>query len=207
MKPRTNRFAWVAFGMLAIAIGFYPLLYLVGGRDIGLLANKPDAVLSSPLWNVAFYGHILFGGISLLVGWTQFSRVLRRKFLKWHRRLGRTYVISALISGTCGIYLSFFATGGWVPGLGFFLLGVVWIFFTVRAYTAIRRKDLTAHEGYMIYSYAACFAAVMLRIWMPILSLVFGKFLIAYSLSAWFCWVPNIIFAYYWVRRRGLQLG
>lgn len=193
--------------MLAIAIGFYPLLYLVGGRDMGLLATKTDEVLASIPWNAAFYGHIIFGGIALLVGWTQFSRALRRNFLNWHRKLGKVYISAAMISGACGIYLSFYATGGWVTGLGFFLLGLGWIFFTLRAYTAIRARDLSAHEGYMIYSYAACFAAVTLRIWMPLLTVIFGEFLIAYTLSAWLCWVPNLIFAFFWVRGRGLQLG
>lgn len=207
MKPRTNKFAWVAFGMLAILIGFYPLLYLVGPRDLGLLASKSDTLLQDPLWKAAFYGHISLGGIALLTGWTQFSRELRRRYLPWHRRLGRIYVLSALGSGACGIYLAFFATGGWVSGLGFFLLGVVWIFFTLKAYQAIRARDLTKHEAYMIYSFAACFAAVMLRVWMPLLILVFGEFLLAYKIVAWLCWVPNLVFAFFWVRRKGLQLG
>ena len=207
MKPRTNKFAWVAFGMLAILIGFYPLLYLVGPPDLGLLASKSEALLGDPLWKGAFYGHISLGGIALLVGWTQFSRELRRRYLTWHRRLGRIYVLSALGSGACGIYLAFFATGGWVPGLGFFLLGVAWIFFTLKTYQAIRARDLTKHEGFMIYSFAACFAAVMLRVWMPLLILVFGEFLLAYKIVAWLCWVPNLVFAFFWVRRKGMQLG
>jgi len=207
MKPRTNKFAWVAFGMLAIAIGFYPLLYLVGPRDLGLLGTKSEELLQSPLWNIAFYGHISFGGISLLTGWTQFSRELRRRYLKWHRRFGRIYVVSALTSAVCGVYLAFFATGGWVAGLGFLLLGISWTYFTLRAYLAVRASDLTKHEGYMIYSFAACFAAVMLRVWMPFLILVFGEFLVAYRIVAWLCWVPNLVFAYFWVRRSGLQLG
>ena len=66
MKPRTNKFAWVAFGMMAIAIGFYPLFYLLGPRDLGLLGTKSEQLLQSPLWNSAFYGHITFGGIALL---------------------------------------------------------------------------------------------------------------------------------------------
>ncbi|MEJ2585374.1 MAG: DUF2306 domain-containing protein [Robiginitalea sp.] len=207
MKPRTNKFAWVTFGMLAIIIGFYPLFYLLGPRDLGLLGTKSSEVLQSPLWNTAFYGHITFGGISLLTGWTQFSRELRRRYLKWHRRLGRVYVVSALISAACGVYLAFFATGGWAAGMGFLLLGISWIYFTMRAYLAVRAADLTKHEGYMIYSYAACFAAVMLRVWMPLLILIFGEFLIAYKIVAWLCWVPNLVFAYFWVRRSGLQLG
>jgi hypothetical protein len=207
MKPRTNKVAWVAFGMLAILIGFYPLLYMVGPRDMGLLASKSEELLNDPFWTIAFYGHISFGGISLLTGWTQFSRELRRRYISWHRRLGKIYVISALISAGCGIYLSFHATGGWVTGLGFFLLGISWIYFTVRAYTSVRASDLTRHEGYMIYSFAACFAAVTLRIWMPLLVLIFGEFLTAYRIVAYLCWIPNLIFAYFWVRRRGLQLG
>jgi hypothetical protein len=47
----------------------------------------------------------------------------------------------------------------------------------------------------------------MLRVWMPLLILVFGEFLIAYKIVAWLCWVPNLVFAYFWVKRSGLQLG
>ena len=43
MKPRTNKVAWVAFGMMAIVIGFYPVLYLIAPSDLGLLATKSDA--------------------------------------------------------------------------------------------------------------------------------------------------------------------
>lgn len=54
----------------------------------------------------------------------------------------------------------------------------------------------------MIYSYAACFAAVTLRIWLPLLTAAFlGDFIKAYTIVAWLCWVPNIIVAYFIVRR------
>ena len=85
-------------------------------------------------------------------------------------------------------------------------LGVIWLYTTVRAYIAIRKKDLSLHQGMMIYSYAACFAAVTLRIWMPLLIMATGQFLVAYKIVAWLCWVPNMIFAYFWVRRKGLTI-
>jgi dolichyl-phosphate-mannose--protein O-mannosyl transferase len=47
----------------------------------------------------------------------------------------------------------------------------------------------------MIYSYAACFAAVTLRIWLPLLIMIFGDFIIAYTIVAWMCWIPNLIVA------------
>ncbi|MDG1572151.1 DUF2306 domain-containing protein [Robiginitalea sp. M366] len=203
----TNKVAWFAFGLLAVLIGLYPLVYLTMESDMGLLGSKSETLLADPVWNAAFYGHISFGGLSLLTGWTQFSRRLRRQYLGVHRRLGAAYVISALLSGACGVYLSFFATGGWVAGLGFFLLGISWIFFTVMAYRSVRIRDFQAHGLWMVYSFAACFAAVTLRLWLPLLSLALGDFIPAYRLVAWLCWVPNLIFAYFWVKRKGLTLG
>jgi hypothetical protein len=45
-----------------------------------------------------------------------------------------------------------------------------------------------------VYSYAACFAGVTLRIWLPLLIVAFG-FSKAYPAVAWLCWIPNLIFA------------
>lgn len=201
-----NKVAWVVFAFLAIGIGLYPLMYLTTSSEFGLLASKSDEVLSSKVWNVAFYGHITFGGLALLTGWSQFSKKLRSRNLNLHRNLGKVYVITALIGGVCGVYLGFFATGGIIPALGFICLGIIWLYTTLKAYMAIRKKDLSLHQGMMIYSYAACFAAVTLRIWMPILILITGQFLVAYKIVAWLCWVPNIIVAHLWVRKKGLTI-
>ncbi|WP_422348845.1 DUF2306 domain-containing protein [Flagellimonas sp.] len=201
-----NKIAWVVFAFLAIGVGFYPILYWVTSEPFGLLLGKAPALLESHLWNIGFYGHITFGGIALLTGWSQFSKKLRSRKLKLHRNLGKIYVISALISGVCAVYIGFYATGGWITSLGFIGLGLVWLYTTFKAYLAVRAKDLGLHQGMMIYSYAACFAAVTLRIWLPLLTLAFGEFLIAYKIVAWLCWVPNIFFAYFWVRKKGISL-
>lgn len=202
-----NKVAWIVFICLAIGIGLYPLVYLFASDDFGLLLNKSDEIRASSLWKVAFYGHISLGGIALLVGWSQFIKKLRSRRLQLHRNLGKVYVVTAILSGLCGLYLGFYATGGWVSSIGFSSLALIWLFTTTRAYIAIKNKDLTLHQGMMVYSYAACFAAVTLRIWLPILIVVFGEFLVAYKIVAWLCWVPNMIFAFFWVRRKGLNLA
>lgn len=201
-----NKIAWVVFAFLAIGVGFYPVLYWVTPEPFGILLSKASALLESHLWNIGFYGHITFGGIALLTGWSQFSKKLRSRKLKLHRNLGKIYVLSALLSGVCAVYIGFYATGGWITSLGFIGLGLVWLYTTLKAYLAIRAKDLGLHQGMMIYSYAACFAAVTLRIWLPLLTLAFGEFLIAYKIVAWLCWVPNMFFAYFWVRKKGISL-
>ncbi|MGI9550509.1 MAG: DUF2306 domain-containing protein [Aurantibacter sp.] len=203
----TNKVAWFVFVFLAIVIGLYPFLHLVAGWEFGLLESKSEALLSNVLWNIGFYGHILFGGLALLIGWVQFSKKLRNANLNRHRNIGKVYVISVIISGSCAVYIGFYATGGPIASLGFIGLGLVWLFTTIKAYLAIRKKDLQLHQGMMIYSYAACFAAVTLRIWLPLLVLGLGDFIFAYRIVAWLCWIPNIIFAYFWVHRKGLMLG
>ncbi len=49
----------------------------------------------------------------------------------------------------------------------------------------------------MIYSYAACFAAVTLRLWLPMLTALFHDFKTAYRIVAWLCWLPNLAVARY----------
>jgi hypothetical protein len=56
----------------------------------------------------------------------------------------------------------------------------------------------------MIRSYALTFAAVMLRIYLP-LSQVYGiPFEPAYQTIAWLCWVPNLIVAEWLILRQQL---
>lgn len=207
MKKTTNQFAWIVFAVLAVAIGLYPLTYFFIDREFGLLASKSEELLSNTFWNIGFYGHILFGGLALLIGWVQFSEKIRNSNLQRHRTIGKVYVTAALISGSCGIYIGLYATGGIISALGFMSLGTIWLYTTLKAYFAIRKGDVELHQGFMIYSYVACFAAVTLRIWLPILGFVFGDFVTAYRIVAWLCWVPNIAFAFFWVRKKGLLLG
>jgi hypothetical protein len=48
----------------------------------------------------------------------------------------------------------------------------------------------------MIRNYALTFAAVTLRIWLPLLSEVAGiEFVNAYRAVAWLCWIPNLYVA------------
>ncbi|HEY8397883.1 MAG TPA: DUF2306 domain-containing protein [Flavihumibacter sp.] len=72
---------------------------------------------------------------------------------------------------------------------------------TLLAYLRIREGKITQHQRLMIYSYAGCFAAVTLRIWLPLLML-FLDYLVAYRSVAWLCWVPNMLVAYIIINRR-----
>jgi uncharacterized membrane protein len=157
--------------------------------------------LANVFWNIGFYTHITLGGIALLIGWTQFSVKLRTNKLKLHRQIGKVYVIAALVSALASVYIAMYATGGIIASLGFICLGIVWFYTTLRAYFEIRNGQVDNHQKMMIYSYAACFSAVTLRIYLPILTIIFHDFIKAYLLVAWLCWIPNIIVAYFLVEK------
>ena len=192
--------SWVLVGIFATLIGLYPFLYFFIDRKFGLLASKSTELLNDTIWNIAFYGHIVLGGIALLIGWLQFSSQLRARNMRIHRNIGKAYVIAVLISGVCGLYIALHATGGVISILGFFSLGVIWLSTTSLGFNAIKKGNVQLHEKFMIFSYAATFAAVTLRIWLPLLTGIMGDFISAYRIVAWLCWVPNIMVAYLIVR-------
>lgn len=195
-----SKFLWVLFVVLAIGIGLYPLIYVISDVQGGILSSK-SAELLAGIWMIAFYVHILAGGLALLIGWPQFSSRLRAKRMSWHRSLGNVYLIAVMISGVAGLYLAFHATGGWVAKTGFGILAIGWLFTSYRGWSAVRKRDIPTHRVWMIRSYALCFAAVMLRIWLPLFMISGMPFLTAYVIIAWLCWVPNTMIAEWIIHR------
>jgi len=79
---------------------------------------------------------------------------------------------------------------------------VLWLTSTGIAYRHIRARNQPAHRRWMIRSYALTFAAVTLRIYLP-LSQVYGiPFEPAYQTIAWMCWVPNLVVAEWIILRQ-----
>ncbi|MDP2414804.1 DUF2306 domain-containing protein [Daejeonella sp.] len=187
--------SWILFVTMAIVIGLYPGIYFLIPREFGLLSSKKTELLNNIFWNIGFYTHIILGGLALLIGWIQFNSKMRTRNILLHRQVGKLYLIAVFLSSIAGIYIGFYATGGIVSSLGFISLGIIWFYTTLMAYLHIRNKRIEQHQKMMIYSYAACFAAVTLRIWLPILIMIFGDFNKAYVIVAWLCWVPNLLVA------------
>ncbi|WP_342375186.1 DUF2306 domain-containing protein [Myxococcus stipitatus] len=196
-----NKALWVLFAVLCLGVGLYPSIYLFTDPNSGFRARKGLELLTNPVWNAAFYTHLALGGLALFIGWTQFIARLRRKVPGVHRFLGKVYVGAVLVSGLTGLYIGFFATGGIVAAAGFMSLALVWLFTTASAWWHIKNRRIEEHRLMMVYSYAACFAAVTLRLWLPFLVRGTGDFISAYRIVAWLCWVPNLGVA--WLLTRG----
>ena len=118
--------------------------------------------------------------VALLIGPFQFSKRIRQKYKNIHRWLGRVYLsVGVFIGGMSGLYMSQFAYGGSISKLGFAMLAVFWLFTGFRAYTAIRKGAIAEHRKWMLRNFSLTFAAVMLRIYLPVSMLVGIEFSLA----------------------------
>ncbi len=175
---------------------------MVSDMSEGLLNTKDASLFTNLIWQVAFSTHIYFGGIALLCGWIQFLKSVRSKHLGFHRLIGKIYVISIILSGTGGFIISYYATGGTITGVGFASLALLWITTTILGYLKVKQKNWKAHQNWMIRSYSLTFAAVTLRLWMPIIMILFGlEFMATYKIVAWLSWIPNLILTEFFIKK------
>ena len=150
---------------------------------------------------LALYGHIVFAPVALALVPFQFWDGLRARRPALHRWMGRIYGMSILIAGVSGLALALTTQSGALAGWGFGLLAVFWLFVTARAVQLAMAGDIAAHRRWMIRSAALTFSAVTLRTMLPFGEILVG-FDVAYPYIAWACWVPNLLFAQWWLKRR-----
>ncbi|HEY0238389.1 MAG TPA: DUF2306 domain-containing protein [Friedmanniella sp.] len=213
---RFPRLSWTILLLTSLAVALYfPLQYTRGSlaslvpRDVGLAstyANRPLAV------QVAFYAHITFAGLALLVGPFQFSSRIRHRHVRVHHAVGRVYITACLLGGAAAFVMSFFSSVGLLGFFGFGSLAVIWVLVTLTAYRAIRRRDTASHQAWMMRSFALTYAAPTLRLWLFALLipqlLVGVPFAAAYSNAyapvPFLAWIPNLVVVELMIRRRGL---
>jgi uncharacterized membrane protein len=192
MTTRTAGFALLAFlslGVAAYAIGVYSLL------PVGA-AVHPDMRPGFETQRAAVYVHVFAAAFALALGSFQFSARLRARNLALHRWLGRLYLgVGVLVGGMAGLYMALHAFGGALARAGFACLALAWLYTGLRAYLAIRGRDIAAHRRWIVRNFALAFAAVTLRLWVPASFVAGLDFAAAYAVIAWLCWVPNLIIA------------
>ena len=116
-------------------------------------------------WNKQFWfvSHLVTAVIPLITGPFQFWTWFRKHHIKWHRSLGKVYIIGCILGGLSALYLSITQPypGSVVPSL---ILALLWLFMTSSAWITIKRKNVQAHRLFMIRSYTLTLSFVFLRI-------------------------------------------
>lgn len=207
MKKTINTVAWCVLAFLAIAVGLYAFSYLSFNPELGILRQKAAFLKSSLAWKLAFYSHVVGGGVGLIAGVFQFRESIRKK-VPVHRALGKVYLGAIALGGLSGFVVAVFTEGGFIAQSGFVMLAVGWLFTTWMAYKKIRARQIDEHRNWMLRSYALCCAAITLRIILPFEQAVLHMdFVPAYRFVAWACWVPNLVVIEWYIKSRNATIA
>jgi uncharacterized membrane protein len=202
-RVRAVGLGWLALSALAIAV-FAPLPYVLNPLS-ELAANGGEIAVNyapRPGWvRIAFYTHIVFGGLALLLSPVQLSSRVRARVPRLHRVTGRVVLVAIALGGTAGFLLSWFNTAGPIGTAGFGTLAVLWVVFAGLGLRAILRGDVATHRRWMLRTFALTYAAVTLRLWLLVLIPLLGDFASAYAVVPFLAWVPNLVVVEWLLRR------
>jgi hypothetical protein len=193
----SRKLAMVGYTALALLSLFVALSSL---RFFAVLWHVRPSV-DPGVWNVIgrvpvqALGHMIVAPVALLTGPFNFISWIRLRHPKWHRWNGRVYVAVVTIGGLAALATAPFASGVPVAGLGFGILATLWVSTTFGAWRAAVNRNFDLHRRLMRYSFAMTFAAVTLRLQIP-LGVIFFHFKGYGPMSvwlAWTSWIPNVL--------------
>lgn len=187
-------FGWL---MLRITLEYWPIR-----SDAAFLQIKQQ-YLGIRHWEIAFWIHVFTSMPALLAGFTQFAPRLLLSFPKVHRLMGRVYVFTVcFVTGPASLVMAFYANGGITSRIAFVILAVLWLFTTAMGWRLAVQRDWRKHREWMIRSYALTLSAITLRVWKYLIVFAFEPPpMDVYRLVAWLGFVPNVLFAEWWIRR------
>lgn len=194
-KHRSLDREWYITTIAALITSCYVIIFISGTPRGG------PAVKQRILSNPGGWSHILGGLISMTIGPFQFLITFNKQPPVIHRWLGRAYMAAVAAGGVGSLSLCVttvaYPAGAW----GFAALGAVWLATAAMGLRAARRKDYTRHREWMMRNFALTYAAVMLRWQLPLL-LRWGYLVEeALTITAFSCWVPNVVFMEWWIGR------
>jgi uncharacterized membrane protein len=114
--------------------------------------------------------HIFTATVALVLGPLQFVPAIRARG-RWHRRIGRTYLLGGVLPAAVTAVPIALVSGRIVTQVGLVIPAVGWLVTAGLAVRAIRRGDVAAHRAWMTRNYALTFLAVTARILVPLLLL------------------------------------
>ncbi|HXQ15217.1 MAG TPA: DUF2306 domain-containing protein [Caulobacteraceae bacterium] len=189
---------WIAT-VLAIGVAVGSLRYLLPGMP----GAAPTVAANRFSGTGILVFHAGLGATALGLGALQFFPGFRARWPVWHRRAGTVYVTAVLMAGAAALVLAPGAATGPISTAGFGLLAVLWLGCTIQAWRLARARDFVRHRRWMTRSYALTFAAVTLRLYLPVLFIAHIDFNSGYRAISFLCWIPNLIAAELWLRYGG----
>ena len=193
---------WIPVTGFSLLLIYNTIPYFSFSRDFSFIEER-SFLFQNGLYNSSFYIHIAAGALCIGTALIQFSRYILKKSKAIHRISGRIYVAVVLFLGApTGLYMSFFAKGSiWERSL-FMFMAAFWFITTLYGLTTILKKNVVAHQVWMIRSYAMAMTAVTFRIYHIIFYLLEWDHLENYELSLWISVIGNMLIAEYLIFRK-----
>jgi len=196
--------------VMALAVSSY---YFFRDIQVYLTGNQSEFSEIRLRYRWWIISHFSFASLTLFLGPLQFVPQIRNNYLRFHRLSGKLYIIGSIISALTVYVLlvTTYSLPGAIPSLG--LLATIWLFTTISAYVAIKRKNVQRHKEFMIRSYVCGLAFVFIRL-LPEINSVTGIFEfieddhLRRTVYEWVCWVYPLIFLEFWLvwRKQLLKL-
>ena len=190
---------WSICAFLCVGLALFSYRYLFSVGEV------PPVIAGNTLKNPWLVIHVAGAATALLLGPLQFSSRLRGRFGWFHRWIGRTYVVSCLVGGVAGFVLALGASTGLISTIGFGALAIAWIVTTSLAWRWAMQGRFIEHRAWMIRSFALTFAAVTLRLYLPIAAALQIPGDDAYRAISFLCWVPNLLLVELYLARKGVN--
>jgi uncharacterized membrane protein len=154
-RSRFKTVLWISLGLITLFVFITSEVLLVADYPM-YHAYRLQVIADRQL----LIPHTLAGVIALVAGPLQFSSRFRQRHLKFHRVLGRIYVVCVFVGSFTGIAL---AAGR--PGLpGTSMQAAAWMVCTTAAFLTARNHQIVQHRQWMARSYAVTFTFVSSRV-------------------------------------------
>ncbi len=154
-RSRSKSVIWISLGLTALFVFITSEVLLITDYPM-YHAYRLQVIADRHL----LIPHTLAGIFALLIGPINFSSRIRERYLKFHRVLGRIYVISVFIGAATGVALASGRPG--FPGTS--MQAAAWVVCTTAALITARNRQIIQHRQWMARSYAVTFTFVSSRV-------------------------------------------
>lgn len=203
----------------ALLFGSYILAFYATALFDGDLQRWNEVLpgLYEPRSAPANYGiglHFAAGGLILVLGCIQLLSSIRDRFPAFHRWTGRVYVTACLLAAAGGLIFIFFrgTIGGTIMDIGFGLYGILMLWCAVETARYAIARNLGKHQAWAIRLFALAIGSWLYRMdygfWLLLtdglghtndFTGIFDR------VMAFFFYIPNLMVAEIFIRRRKLS--
>lgn len=197
-RPHRLAFFLLFLSAIPIIMAFVRMCQIPTGQ-------LPDEAIKFIAVPWAHFAHALGGALFGILGPLQFAGVLKRRFGRAHRIMGRIFVLVGMLLALTSLRLlwQFPEASTLVLVLARLMAGVALAVALILALAAIRRRDVARHKAWMIRAYAIGMGSATVAFFLFPIYLITGEPVegLASDLVFVVSWAVNIGIAEWLIRR------